>query len=99
MATNTDSGINNISTIIRGNVALLSGKWSAAAGVTAIIIDTGGTAVIAADVTKSDTSGSGAVTGKPILVAFTTTPGNPNLVLTPNSTSDKGQYWAFVQLS
>lgn len=97
MATATDSGITNISSIVRGNVGLKVGTWTAGPGTTAVTASGGGTAVLAAGVTLA--TGAGDQTAKPVLVEYSSTDGNPDMRITPNLTTDSGNYWLIVKLS
>lgn len=90
----TDSGLTNIASIIRGNVSFRSGTWTAGPGAALTVIPGGGTAILAAGVTIRTIESQ---TATPPTVAYTATPGNPNLLITPFSTEDSGNYWMFVR--
>ena len=97
MATATDSGLKNISSIFRGNVGLKTGTWTSGPSTTAVTIDSGGTAIIAADVTMA--TGASDATAKPVLVSYSASDGNPNLTITSEQTTDSGNYWMIVKLN
>ncbi len=97
MVESTDSGLNDVSTIIRGNVGLKIGTWTAGPSLTAVAIASGGTAVLAggANVKNAPTG----ITAKPVLVNYSFVNGNPNMTITPGTTAEAGTYWMFVKLS
>ncbi len=96
-ATATDSWIKNVSSIVRGNVGLKIGTWTASAGADAVVVLGGGTAVMAGGANMS--SGAADTTAKPVLVDYSFADGNPNMKITPTQTADSGTYWMIVKLS
>lgn len=98
--TTTDQ-INNQSSILRGNVAIIGGIWSAMPTSTAVPITTGGTKVLAAGVTLDVSPFS--TSAAPPKVDYDLT--NGVLTITPaytpnvNTNGEGGQWWAIVQIA
>ncbi len=96
--TTVPSEIKNVSSIVRGNVGIVLGTWTAAGGAeAAITAGGGGTAVIAGGVNVS--AGMSDTTAKPVLVSYSFVDGNPDMRILPNLSTDAGTYWMIVKLS
>ncbi len=103
MATATDSGLIDISSIVKGNVGLRIGSWSAgAAGSgTSVAVESGGTAVLAAGISlkTAPSLSSAGPTALPVLLNYSFANGNPNMTITPGTRVEEGNYWMIVKLS
>ena len=91
----TQTNATDQSSIVVGNVALISGNYSATPMTSAAPISTGGVATLAAGATLGTSNLS--TTAAPPKIAYN---GASGLVtLTPGNLSDTGSWWAIIQVA